>query len=369
MPATRVLRFGNGSVRVETDAPGDLGWLAECLTPQFCIAHDGRHDAVVTLSRDGRRHRELLARGPAPEGARVVCFALDSRTVSHPRWGDPDGTSTAFDEEYRVFYVIDGRRVDIVADRASPWLRVALLRVVREIIMARCARDGWLAVHGAAAIAGGRAVVIAGPKHAGKTSLLVHALTHPGVALAANDRVMVADGEDPISVRGMPTLVKVRAGTTRLFPRPFATWNGHPDRACLTIEEAARDVRPSGGPDAPLLLSPAQFAAAFGKPQVPAAPLHALVFPRLDGEGDALEVTDLAAPEAERRLQAALFRAGCEPPEDQAFAFGAAATGTAGLAARCRRLAERVRCVECRLGPAAYAGDPEAKRFVEAVFA
>lgn len=369
MPASRVLRFGSGSVRVETDAPRDLDWLAECLTPQFDIAHDGAHDAVVTLSRDGGKHRELLARGPASEGIRVVCFALDSRTVSHPRWDGPAGTSTVFDEEYRVFYVIDGRRVDVVADGASPWVRVALLRVVREIIMARCAREGWLAVHAAAAVAGGRAVVIAGPKHAGKTSLLVHALTHPGAALAANDRVMVADGADLITIRGLPTLVNVRAGTTRLVPRPFATWNGHPDHACLTIEEAARDLRPRAGPDAPLLLSPAQFAAAFGKPQVPAARLHALVFPRLDGEGDALEVTDLAASEAERRLQAALFRAGCEPLEDEAFAFGAAATDRVGLAARCRRLAERVRCVECRLGPAAYAGDPGAKRFLEAVFA
>jgi hypothetical protein len=118
-------------------------------------------------------------------------------------------------------------------------------------------------------------------------------------------------------------------------------------------------------------LSPAQFAAAFGKPQVPAAPLHTLVFPRLEGEADALEVSDLAAPEAGRRLRAALFRAGREAPDGEAFALGPSAPAAPAPepAARCRRLAERVRCVECRLGPAAYAGDPGAKRFVEAVFA
>ena len=68
MRTSCVLRFGDGSVRVETDEPADLAWLAECLTPQFSIAHDGPHDAAVTLSRDGGTASRAARAGPSLRG-------------------------------------------------------------------------------------------------------------------------------------------------------------------------------------------------------------------------------------------------------------------------------------------------------------
>ena len=109
----------------------------------------------------------------------VAFFTLDSRLVRLPRWnGGATDEVVAFDEEFDVYYTVSEarRQVDVLARTLRPWGRVALLRVVRELAMEEAAADGGVFLHAAAFERDGIAYVIAGPKHAGKTTLLVHAL-------------------------------------------------------------------------------------------------------------------------------------------------------------------------------------------------
>ena len=80
----------------------------------------------------------------------------------------------------------------------TPTARVALMRVVREYAMLYATQAGWLILHAAAVCVGGDAFVIAGPKRAGKTTLLLHALRNEQGAYVSNDRVAL--GAEPSGV-------------------------------------------------------------------------------------------------------------------------------------------------------------------------
>ena len=372
MRLSRLFTYEAIRVRVEADDPESLDWLAECVTPHFHVEVGGADAPThVALRQDPARHAALSARGPAPDGERIACFALDDRVVAHPRWSGSPGP-IVFDEEFRVFYVADGLgRVEIVADGTRPWSRVALFRVLREVVTTACHGADRLMVHAAALVADGRGVVLVGPKRAGKTSLLAHALAHPAVRFLANDRAVVADGGDAPAVRGMPTIVRVRPDMARFFPGPLRGCPRDPDQACLSRAEARERRLREMPPEAPLVLNPAQFVALFGVEQAAVAPLRVVVFPRVTAEAAGLDVRALAPDEAAARLHAALFPVPTGTSLAAAVASAAPARPAAPgeIARRCRRLAERVRCVECRLGPDAYADDPGARRLVEAICA
>jgi hypothetical protein len=100
-----------------------------------------------------------------------------------------------FDEELGAFYRRsqgDPAVVEIVAARDRAETRLALLRVVREYAMLYAARAGWLILHAAAVDFGDYGLVIAGPKRAGKTTLLLHALRNERGRYVSNDRVALS---------------------------------------------------------------------------------------------------------------------------------------------------------------------------------
>lgn len=366
MSPSRVFAYDTARVRVEADDPA-LDWLAECVTPHFAVEGAGAGAPLrVALRTDPPRHAALLARGPAPEGGRIDCFAMDGRVIAHPRWSAPTG-ATAYDEEFHVFYVAGPDGVEVVADGSRPWSRVALFRVLREVAAAGCHAAARLTVHAAAFVADGRAAILVGGKRAGKTTLLAHALAHPAARFLANDRAVVADGEDPPAVRGMPTIVRLRPEMARFFPEVFRDGSRDPDQACWSRAEVLARPRRRMSEDAPVVLSPPQFVALFAAGQAGVAPLHAVAFPQVDAATLGHRVRALEPEEAGARLHAALLPA--PPATGLLGAFGSAPpsrpAGADALADRCRRLAERVRCVECRLGPDAYATDPGARRLVE----
>ncbi len=366
MSASRVFAYETTRVRVEADESA-LDWLGECVAPQFEVEAAGPDESLhVALRNDPARHAALRARGPSPGGERIDCFAMDGRVIAHPRWSAPTGV-TAFDEEFHVFYVAGPGRVEVVTDGTRPWSRVALFRVLREVVTTGCHTAGHLMVHAAAFVADGRGAIVVGAKRAGKTSLLAHALAHPAVRFLANDRAVVADGGEAPTVRGIPTIVRVRADMARFFPEVFRDCSRDPDQACWSRAEALGRPRREMPADAAVVLSPPQFVALFAAEQAAAAPLSAVAFPQVDTATTGLSVRVLAPDEAGTRLHAALFPA--PPPAGLAAAVAGALparpAATDALAQRCRRLAERVRCVECRLGPDAYAADPGARRLVE----
>ena len=191
------------------------GWH-EFLCPWFSAEAPNGTALNVRMTSSGERFSALARveaeRHPQP----LACFRLDRRLVSCPGWIEPDGSILVADQEFGCYYHVQGKQVEVISRPQDRLARIGLMRVVRELAIQRAlSRSETLDLHAAAFVFRGRAILLAGDKNAGKTTLLAHALTSPHTALMANDRVIV-DGR--LQARGVPTVVSVRDDTEQAFP-------------------------------------------------------------------------------------------------------------------------------------------------------
>src|SRR5262249_43903094 len=215
----RNFQYRDLTVSVSTADPTQLRWLEEFLCPQFAIVYGGSPNCHVAVVMDTGQYIDTFRRGPRSDGGRIDCFALDNGLVRLPAWESLDDTQVIFDPDFKLFYLVNPGRsqVRILAPSGSLSVRTALMRVVREFAMISSVRAGALIIHGAAFGVGDRGVVIAGPKKAGKTTLLMHVLRNVPARFLSNDRVVAAWEDGDPTLYGMPTIVTVRQqGARRL---------------------------------------------------------------------------------------------------------------------------------------------------------
>jgi hypothetical protein len=332
-----------------------LAWLREFLSPPFAVGATSAAKFRVAYTTEPARYVAVFVRGPDAATKKLSAFAFDQRKIEYPRWRGERGEIVLFDAEFRCFYVIGGPNADVevVAHRDDNWPRVAMMRVVREIVSAHAEAQGSLPVHGAAVRFGANAAILAGPKRSGKTSLLFHALRNPDAELIANDRVFLTGASDAWHVTGMPTVINVRKGTRVLFPNTFASLRDDPTLASLSAAERDAYARPlNGRDDGALVLNPMQLATATGAERADTTSLKAIVLPRVDPDHRGLSLTRLAPEEVVPRLPSALF-----PSASRLFysrGEDASLRSHNGVDAPLARLAASVACFECVLGDGAY---------------
>ena len=369
-PERAAYRFGAATIDVELDDAGTARWLAEFLTPWFAATALGRGNLAVRMTRSADLVAALAARQREVRLTPVPCFRLDRSLASCPGWVEPDGATIAADAEYGCFYRVRGREVDVIAAPDDPLARIGLMRVVRELgVRPAASGPGTLDLHAAALVFRGSAVLLAGGRHQGKTTLLAHALASGEAALMANDRVMV--NVISLLAEGVPTVVAVRERTERLFP---ALGRELPRRATLLHAgelRAADAGRIAAG--VRLVLSPAQFAGQLTAPLEPRAPAGAIVFPEIAPDEPAWSLQPLSPEDGARRLMDAIYAPHAGPagrtvlPDalDAPVAPERDGLDESGLALRrldhrrrvrtsCERLAAVVPMLRCRLGPDAY---------------
>lgn len=333
------------AVALTCHAASDRAWLEANLRPSFAAGSPHDHCVRVTFVRDGAAHARLSRGGPVAGREPVPCFAMDGGVVAHPKWRGAGGGTIIRDGEFDVFYRVadDGAGIRVVAPRGRPWARVATLRVVREVLSGALRRGGGAVLHAAGFCVGARGILLAGPKGAGKTSLLAHALSDPRTALLANDRSAIRPSAQGYLVQGVPTIVHVRVGTfERLGLEPM---EDSLVPACDGPAEGRRGAgMPTRSPGGGLVMSPAQFAAALGTSRSGGASVAAILFPRIhDGPGGIvlrrLEVGGaIGLLEAARPFAGATIFAGRD---------GADPAPMAALAAA-------VPCLRCDIGADAY---------------
>ncbi len=367
----RGLRYADLAIGVACPEPSYLVWLEEFLAPAFEPTAAEGCDRWVVLDLDASRHAATLARGPSPDAVPVPCFVLDGGTVCHPEWnGSGPDERILFDAHYQAFYCVERRsgHVRILATPRPNLTRIALMRVVRELAMAASLARGGLLLHGAAFAIGGRGVVLAGPRRAGKSTLLLHALQAAGALFISNDRVLARQDQGHVVLRGMPTIVNLRPGTLAMFPAVSSRIRARGYHPARTLAQASRPgARPRvPRPDGAVTLTPLQFCEAAQVGALPQAEAWRLVFPRVRESGVGIELDPLDPGTAARRLRAALFAA--ERPGQVAEAFagpdGAADVGEAALQRRVLDLAARVPCYDAALGVEAYGGAGAADEFI-----
>lgn len=331
----------------------DMRWLHECLLPGFQSADGRRVDWRVSLRIDPSAHRALLAAGPAVGGRSRRMFGFQGQDSGCLEWRDEP--LTVLDPEIEVFYRFFSHlaSVEILASKHRPSVRVALLRMVREIASRHLAHQGQAQFHAAALSHGGQGFLVCGPRRAGKTSFVTHALLDSASRFISNDRAIVAPdmADDGFMLSGMPTLVAIRQGTVDLFPGlPLARvrhW-----RARMTLAEALAlpEFASAADKSTKLVLSPVQFCHLLGVQPAAKAPLRALLFPRVDTAIRGARLTPLARGEVAERLKAELLLPGSDALDSDRLSTG---SGTSvldlvtALSARCPGF-------ECVLGAGAY---------------
>ena len=192
----------------------------------------------MSLVEDRERYRQALDRGPA-DGT-VEPFAFDAKVVGLPRWRTEAADIGLFEAARGILFEVAyaARAVTLLTEPGNADGRIALMRVVRELAMNRAQRRGGLLLHAAAMGVGDRAIVITGPKGAGKTSLLIHVLRARSARYVSNDRVVLPAAEGRPPALGVPTIVALRRGTLDLFPSLAARTANSGYAYRLTLEEA-----------------------------------------------------------------------------------------------------------------------------------
>jgi hypothetical protein len=213
----------------------------------------------------------------------------------------------AFDSLRGCVIEVRPSKVEVVGDPSRRRWRFNLVLLIHEIVATGLRRGGALEVHAAGVEAGGRAILLIGPKGAGKTTLSFHLLRDGLVRWLANDRVFAAPADGEVGVLGVPTALKVRPATATEFPE---LRDGLPaiERPYLYGSEEAMPA-PEAEPreSEELLMSPPQVAARLGAERLAAAPLGVLVFPEVDTSARGWSVEPLSAAEAEAAIWRNLF--------------------------------------------------------------
>jgi hypothetical protein len=348
------LRFEGLVFRIRCGTRADLTWLIEFLTPQFAPAKAARAHWTITMRTATRTCAARAKQFRTARTIQLVSYALDTRTLTVPAFRSGPHRLTALDEVYRVVYDIDtARRTIAILRPAHNWKnsRIALMRVVRELAMNEASARGGLLVHGGAFLLGGKAVIISGPKGAGKTTSLLQALGQPGVRYVSNDRMLVTERRGAMRCRGIPTIISIRSGSLKSAPSLAASLPRSGYVCYLTIREATRRRREPARPDRErrYSISPAQLCALMETPATPGARLSAMLFPVIKPRKGGARLRPLGQRAASRRVATGLFRAGL--PEARNPAFTAADGPRGPNAARAARLiARHIRCFELTLG-------------------
>lgn len=358
-PREQTFAYDGFEASVRTTRPALLGWLAEFLAPWF-TTRDGPARAGaprVEVAVDAAGLSAELARAE-PTGRTVDVYTLDGARRPWPIVGAEGAGALAVDPlgQVAIEAAAGPRPVRILAAAERPHARLAAMRVLRELASADAVGRGVLPVHAAAVADDTGVTLFAGPRKAGKSTLLLHALLRGGVRYVANDRAFVVLGSARATVLGMPTIVSLREATLALAPALRTEITSKAWHYAATIAEA-RAHRASGeaaegiGGRWPPGLSPAQLVALLGVEARAGGALSRIVLPEIAPGGPRFALRRLAPEQAAARLLAAGLVAGGRPAT---FVAAAPPGARDALAAAGRALAARVPCFACAHGPDAY---------------
>lgn len=289
---------------------------------------------------------------------KVLAHVLDGSDLHLPCHRRNDGTILAWEKQFSCFYQRDGEGLCTLLQPVGPPRprrpRLVLMRAVREFALHHELRSGSLALHASGLVQGGRAMLIAGPRRAGKTTLLSACLgLVPDLQLLANDRVMVNRAGQGWSCRSMASVVSVRPGGHQLLPELHRQLLAHahgPEAG--PGEPKAREFQPGDR----IMLSPGQFSRGLGVGMAAESSVASILLPRIDPAACGLHWKRMRPENAAPVLNRALF--GAAHPHSRSQLFDTPASGPfpgeAERYALVQQLAGSVPCFELVMGTEAY---------------
>ncbi|MPZ00449.1 MAG: hypothetical protein GEU97_21195 [Actinophytocola sp.] len=175
---------------------------------------------------------------------------------------------------------------------------------MREAMLRTYENTGGVVFHGAGVTCGGHGIMVCGPRHAGKTTMLAALLRSTGAQMLSNDRLLLVNDHQLLAV---PLPVPIARGTVEAIP------------------ELRRTVPALTRPQTPLAQLPTvfgtthkaeftarEFATALGVRLTGSGSLTTVLVPRLSDSNEVTSIRRLPAAELEATL-----RGNCFTPHDE----------------------------------------------------
>lgn len=181
------------------------------------------------------------------------------------------------------------------------------IRLVREAMLRTYEDAGGVIFHAAGVDVGGAAVMVSGPRGAGKTTVTAALLRLPGATLLSNDRLVAYQGDHVVAV---PLPVPTARGTIQAFPE-LERLVRHPIASGSDLDRMPADF----GSTIKHAFTARQFAEAFGAHLIARSTLRLVVVPQLADTNEPAHVRRLPVAEARR-----IIAANCFTPRDEFWA-------------------------------------------------
>jgi len=350
-----VTSYEGPGAAVESDDALDLAWLREFLSPafEFGEAIPTSHFILQSDSRAVEEGRKISL----TTREQVAAFILDSSVERLPCERGGHHNVVAYDRIFDAVFRKTGVST-LVLDTPSPGpgrrARGALMRAIRERAMDHIWLTGGSFFHAAAFAVEGRAVVVAGDKESGKSSMLCAALLGiDGAVFLGNDRLMLRKSESVLQARALPSIVSIRAGSLGVVP-------GLAERLSVIRQDYTGMAVSPESLSLRWALAPLQFASALGASMARESNVSCILFPMIDPQEPAFRLRRLTEEDgSQRALQAAFAKkslgvrselfatpdhSGVFPTEDQ-------------LLARLTKTTAGTPCFEVIMGPELYQRD------------
>ena len=343
------LSYAGAGFVAQSDNPADLAWLQAFLGPAFEKSSVmGEQTFALERSPEAVRSAQRLESTTAE---RVAAFVLDTGLEELPGTTNAAGAITAYDSFFEVAY----RRGTIISiadaesSTANRRARGALMRAIREAAMDHVWCDGASILHGASFAVGNRAILVAGAKEAGKTSLLCAALLgFPEASFLSNDRLVLQKSGKNVRAHALPTIVSIRAGSTQVVPSLSAALSG-------ARENYLGAPTPESEKPDRWTLSPKQLSSLLGCSMQREAEVACCLFPRIDQGENSFTLRELTANERRVRILESAFARNDLGRRSELFRTNAVDFPSgAQLRERLQEDLGGIRCFEVRMGPGLY---------------
>ncbi len=338
-PIRLVLDCAGVSTALLCDDAALIDFAVEHFDPWFLPTRRTPEWSVAVTSTTPA-YAEMQRRRPAGAGLRP-CFAHDQEVMSMPAWPSGDAVSLC-DAERSCFLRLRPGQVDLIADPSTRRWRFTLLWILQEIAATRLRRT-HVDLHAAAVESGGRALLIAGPKGAGKTTVALYLMRSHRCRLIANDRSF-AGGGAALAIAGMPTAIKIWPPTLARFPELRSAMPRVARPYLYTLAELETAGPSEESPDAvDFALTPNQLARRLGAGTRAEAALGTIVFPQVCGDEAEWALEPLTSEEVVAGVRANLYGAAtgerpatifeelgggqCHPPDRLLASIATAASG------------------------------------------
>jgi hypothetical protein len=305
-PPGQRFEFAPGaSLGLETDDTAAVDYLVEYFGSSLTPSEDPCA-WIVEIDTTGETFESMRADRPE-QPMTLPWFAFDQWTLELPSWRHGYGRLRADDEERGCAFALEPGRVLLAAGRANPRWRFSSVITVHETIGSQL-RERALELHAAAIESDGSAVVVAGPKNAGKTTLSLNLLRSGGLGWLANDRLFAGFEEGVPTIRGVPTPLRLPPEAVAAFPEPAEGLPPEVGRHHIhSFAELAGPPPPEPRPGDELMVNLAQAARGMDVDRPAAARLGCFLFPTVDTSRRGWDLEPLDREQAVAELEANLF--------------------------------------------------------------